>query len=161
MISKKLEEAINEQIANELWSSNLYLSMSFFCAKEGYSGFAAWLEKQSLEERTHASMMADFVIKRGGTAKVETVKDVPFSWETPLALFRNVYGHECKVSQMINNLLKIAKDEGDFAAEDFMWQFVREQVQEEATADDIVTKVEKFGENALYDLDSTLGKRQN
>ena len=42
-----------------------------------------------------------------------------------------------------------------------MWQFVREQVQDEATADDIVTKVEKFGESALYDLDSTLGKREN
>lgn len=160
MISEKLEKAINEQIAAELWSSNLYLSMSFFCGKEGYSGFATWMDKQSEEERSHAALFADFLIKRGGTAKVLTVQDVPFHWDSPAALFENVYKHECGVSQRINKLLDIAIADGDKAAQDFLWTFVREQVQEEATAEDIVTKLQKFGEHALFSLDNTLGQRQ-
>ena len=66
MISEKLQKAINEQITAEMWSSNLYLAMSFFFEKEGFSGFAHWMKKQSQEEMGHAYAMADYIIKRGG-----------------------------------------------------------------------------------------------
>ena len=68
MISEKLQKAINEQITAEMWSSNLYLAMSFYFEKEGFSGFAHWMKKQSQEEMGHAYAMADYIIKRGGTA---------------------------------------------------------------------------------------------
>lgn len=160
VISKKLEKAINEQIAAELWSANLYMSMSFFCEKEGFSGFGHWLKKQSQEETTHAYMMADFLIKRGGTAKVTKIDEVPFSWKKPIDLFKNVYEHECKVSEMINKLLDLSVADNDKASQDFFWQFVREQVEEESTASDIVAKIEKFGDSALFMLDSKMGERQ-
>ena len=66
MISEKLQKAINEQITAEMWSSNLYLAMSFYFEKEGFSGFAHWMKKQSHEELEHAYAMADYIIKRGG-----------------------------------------------------------------------------------------------
>ena len=69
MISEKLQNAINEQITAEMWSSNLYLSMSFYFACEGFDGFAHWMKKQSQEELEHAYTMADYVTKRGGKAK--------------------------------------------------------------------------------------------
>ncbi len=47
MISEKLQNAINEQITAEMWSANLYLAMSFYFEKEGFSGFAHWMKKQS------------------------------------------------------------------------------------------------------------------
>lgn len=159
-ISKKLEKAINSQIAAEMWSANLYMSMSLFCEKEGFSGFSSWLKKQSTEEISHAYMMADFLIQRGGTAKVAKIEEVPGTWKAPLDLFKNVYEHECKVSAMIDKLLDLSVEENDKAAQDFFWQFVREQVEEEATASDIVAKIEKFGDTALFMLDSKLGERQ-
>ena len=64
MISEKLQKAINEQITAEMWSSNLYLAMSFYFEKEGFSGFAHWMKKQSQEEMGHAYAMADYIIKR-------------------------------------------------------------------------------------------------
>ena len=73
MITEKLQKAINDQIAAELWSANLYLSMSFYMEKEGFSGMAAWLKKQSVEENDHACQMASYLIKRGGVALVEGV----------------------------------------------------------------------------------------
>lgn len=160
VISKKLEKALNGQIAAEMWSANLYTSMSFFCAKEGFGGFGSWLKKQAAEETEHAHMMADFLIQRGGTAKVSKIDEVPVSWKTLSDMFKAVYEHECRVSEMINKLLDMAVADKDKASEDFFWQFVREQVEEEATASDIVSKIEKFGETALFQLDAKFGERQ-
>jgi len=159
-ISEKLQTAINSQIVNELWSVNLYLSMSLCCTKDGFSGFAHWLDKQSIEEKQHATMLADYLIKRGGTAKVGAIKEVPFSWETPLELFKAAYAHECKVSQQINDVLDIAIADKDKASEEFLWTFVREQVEEEATTEDIVNKIKKLGDAALYYMDENLGQRK-
>lgn len=66
MITEKLQNAINEQITAEMWSSNLYLAMSFYMEKEGYNGMASWLKKQASEEKAHACEMASYIIKRGG-----------------------------------------------------------------------------------------------
>ena len=71
MITEKLQNAINEQITAEMWSANMYLAMSFYMEKEGFSGMAHWLKKQWAEENEHACAMADYVIKRGGKAKVD------------------------------------------------------------------------------------------
>ena len=91
MISQKLQEAINVQIAAEMWSSNLYLSMSFYFKKLGYDGFANWMRKQSQEELEHAYDLADYVSKRGGVAKVDKIDVVPQEWESVLDAFENVY----------------------------------------------------------------------
>ena len=96
MISEKLQKAINEQITAEMWSSNLYLAMSFFFEKEGFSGFAHWMKKQSQEEMGHAYAMADYIIKRGGTAMVDKIDVVPNGWGTPLEVFEHVYKHESR-----------------------------------------------------------------
>ena len=73
MISQKLQDAINAQIVAEMWSANLYLSMSYFFAAKGYEGFAAWMKAQSREENDHADMLAQYVFKRGGVAKVGAI----------------------------------------------------------------------------------------
>ena len=87
MISQKLQDAINAQIVAEMWSANLYLSMSYFFAAKGYEGFAAWMKAQSREENDHADMLAQYVFKRGGVAKVGAIDTVPQEWESPLAVF--------------------------------------------------------------------------
>ena len=105
MITEKLQNAINAQITREIWSSNLYLSMAFYLDKEGFGGFATWMKKQSQEELEHAYAMADYVIKRGGTASFGQIDAVPTTWTTPLNVFEAVYAHECKVSRWIDELV--------------------------------------------------------
>ncbi|MCM1030508.1 MAG: ferritin [Oscillibacter sp.] len=160
MISEKLQNAINEQIAAEMWSSNLYLSMSFYFENQGFSGFAHWMKKQSQEELEHAYEMADYVFKRGGSAKVNKIDAVPTEWGSVLEVFEQVYKHECHVSALIDKLVSVAHEEKDNATQDFLWGFVREQVEEEATAQGIVDKVKKAGESGLLFLDSQLGARK-
>ena len=117
------------------------------------------MKKQSQEELEHAYTMADYVTKRGGKAKVDKIDVVPQVWGSPLEVFQHVYEHECKVSKMIDNLVSIASAEKDNATQDFLWGFVREQVEEEATAQGIVDKLKKAGDTGLLFIDAQLAKR--
>lgn len=159
MISEKLQKAINEQVTFEMWSANLYLAMSFYFEREGFSGFAHWMKKQSQEELEHACTMAEYVMKRGGVALVDKVDVVPNGWGSPLEVFEQVYKHECHVSQLVDKLLDLAAAENDKATQDFLWGFVREQVEEEASVLGIVEKLKKAGEAGVLFMDSKLGQR--
>ena len=159
-MTENLQKAINDQITAELWSANLYLSMSFYMEKEGYAGMASWLKKQYAEEVEHACEMASYMMKRGGIAKVDKVDVVPNEFGTPLEVFQQVYEHECRVSKMIDSLVDVASAEKDKATQDFLWGFVREQVEEEATAAGIVERIQKAGTAGVYYVDSTLGDRK-
>lgn len=159
MISKKLQDALNEQIVAEIYSANLYLSMSFYMEKEGFEGFSTWMKKQSAEEMDHAYQMASFIIKRGGEAVVNQIPAVKQKWSTPLEAFEDTYKHECHVSQLIDKLLELAISEHDNASQDFLWQFVREQVEEEATASGIVDRIKRMGDSSIFNLDQQYGSR--
>ena len=93
MITEKLQNAINDQLIAEMWSANLYLSMSFYLEKEGYDGLSHWMKKQSQEELEHAYDMASFLQKRGGTAKVSMIDVVPQGWGSVQEVFKHVCGH--------------------------------------------------------------------
>lgn len=159
MITEKLQKAVNDQITAELWSSNLYLQMAFYFEKEGWDGFAHWMHKQSDEERNHAIMLANYLAKRGGEAKVNMIDVVPNGWGSLKEVFANVAEHERHVSRLIDDLVDVASAEKDKATQDFLWGFVREQVEEEASVDAIVNKIERCGDSGLIFLDSELAKR--
>lgn len=159
ILSRKLSDALNEQILAEMWSSNLYLSMSIHFAQLGMDGCAHWLKKQSQEELEHAYKMIDYSIKRGGQVKLDQINVVPTAFGTPLEVFEHVYQHEVHVSELIDRLVAIAYEEKDNATQDFLWGFVREQVEEEATAKNIVEKLKMYGEHHVAIMDHQLGKR--
>ena len=118
------------------------------------------MRKQSQEELGHAYDLADYVSKRGGVAKVDKIDVVPQEWESVLDAFENVYKHECHVSSLIDELVNVASSEKDKASQDFLWGYVREQVEEEATALGIVEKLKRCKDEAsiLY-MDEKLGER--
>ena len=94
ILSRKLSDALNEQINMEMWSSNLYLSMSVHFTQIGLDGFAHWTLKQSQEELEHAYKMIDYSIKRGGQVTIGVVNSVPTAWGEPLEIFQHIYEHE-------------------------------------------------------------------
>ena len=99
--------------------------------------------------------------KRGGAAKVDKIDVVPQGWGSVLEVFEHVYKHECHVSELIDNLVNVASEVKDKASQDFLWGYVREQVEEEATAQGIVDKLKRCNDQAsiLY-MDDKLGARQ-
>lgn len=159
ILSRKLSEAFNAQVNAEMWSSNLYLSMSVYFQKIGMTGFAHWMKKQAEEEMEHAHQMIDFAIDRGGDITIGQINVVPTAWGNPLEVFEHVYKHETYVSELIDKMVDIAEEEKDHASRDFLFGFVREQVEEESTAKTIVEQMKQYGECHYAILDHRLGKR--
>lgn len=91
---------------------------------------------------------------------MDKIDVVPQEWTGVLRVFENIYEHECKVSKMIDHLVNLAAADDDKASQDFFWGFVREQVEEEATAQDIVEKIKKAGEAGILYLNDKMGLRK-
>ena len=159
VLSKNLSEALNAQINAEMWSSNLYLSMAVYFQKANLDGFAHWMKKQAEEEMEHAHKMIDYALDRGGDVTIGEVAAVPTSWGNPLEAFEHVYQHECHVSELIDKMVDIAEADKDHASRDFLFTFVREQVEEESTSKHIVDELKRVGEHHYGIVDHHLAKR--
>ena len=158
--TQAMQDAINEQVNREMWSAHLYLSMSAHFANEGLKGFSSWFYKQYKEEIAHAEDMMKYILTRGGKVEVRAVEAVPTTFESTLAIVEQVYEHECYVSSCIEDLVRVASKEQDMASQDFFWKYLREQVEEEETASDLLQSVRMAQDKYLYQLDKELGERQ-
>ncbi|HVP23280.1 MAG TPA: ferritin [Conexivisphaerales archaeon] len=161
MISQKMLDALNGQVAAELFSSNLYLSMAAFFDAADLRGFSHWMQIQAHEELAHALKIFEHVLDRSGRAKVGAIAEPPFSWESPLTAMEAAYLHEVKVTGLINDLVALAVAEKDNATFNMLQWFVAEQVEEEKQADEIVKKLKLVGDKdvGLIVIDEELARR--
>jgi len=161
MANEKIEKALNEQINAELYSAYLYFAMAAHFDSNNLPGFAHWMKIQAKEETTHALKIYGFVNEVGGQVVLEAVGKPPVDFGSPLQAFEQVLKHEKHVTSLIHNLVKLARNESDFAAENFLQWFVAEQVEEEAAATKIVEELKMIGDakHALFMMDRHLGSR--
>ena len=161
MISKKMEKALNGQIREELYSAYLYLSMSAWFETKNLKGFANWMRIQNQEEQMHAMKIFDYLNERGGKVSLQKIDEPPDEWETPLDAFEGAYKHEQHITGCFNDLVYLAMEEKDRASQIFFDWFVNEQVEEEATADDIVQQLKLVGDKGqgIFMIDRELGTR--
>jgi ferritin len=163
MISKKIQEALNKQINAEFYSSYFYLSMSAYFEVNDLQGFAKWFRMQADEEYAHAMKIFDYVYQIGGEVKLQMIDGPKTEWDSFLEVFKDTFEHEQKVTKSINTLVDLAQKEKDHATVNFLQWFVSEQVEEEATAQMNVKKMEMIGDSksGLFMLDNELGSRIN
>jgi len=161
MSSKKIQQALNDQINAELYSTYLYLSMQAYFESVNLSGFANWMKAQTQEELMHAVKLYDFVNERNGRVLLNAIDKPPTDWKSPLDVFEQVFKHEQKVTELINNLVNLAADEKDHATVSFLQWFVNEQVEEEASADAVrqQLKLMESAPGGLFMLDKELAQR--
>ncbi len=156
-----MQEALNRHVQHETFSSYLYVSMSAWCEAKAWKGFARWLRAQVDEERMHAAKSLEYLLARGGEARLGSIEAPPFAWPTINAVFDAVLQHERNVTAFVNDLHSVAVQEKDTAAQVFLQWFVAEQVEEEARVTEIVDRLRMVGDRpgaALY-LDKEYGKR--
>ena len=161
MLSKKMEKALNDQVNAELYSAYLYLSMASYFESANLKGFANWMRVQNQEETSHGMKLFDYVLEKGGKAVLQPIEGPQTSWKSPLAVFEAAYAHERKVTGLINKLVDLAIKEKDHATNITLQWFVTEQVEEEASADEVVQKL-KLMANApggMFMLDRELAQR--
>ncbi len=161
MISEKLEKAFNVQINKEFYSEYLYLSMQAYFERLNLKGFVNWMSVQVQEERAHAMGMFDYLNQRGGSVILEAIEKPEVDWKSPLDVFENVLKHEEYVTASINELMDAAEDVKDRAAMSFLNWYLKEQVEEEDNAGQVLATLKLIGDDkkALLMLDKELAAR--
>lgn len=131
MLSNQLAHELNNQIKLEGHASNQYLSIAIWAENSKFEGVSKFLYSQSEEERTHMMKIIHFLNKRN-------IKPIIPQFEQPINQFSNlneaftfILNHEIQISSYINNLIDLSLQEKDYATNNFLQNFISEQVEEE------------------------------
>jgi ferritin len=161
MLHEKMQAALNKQVNAEYYSAYLYLAMAAKFADLGYAGGVNWMKVQFQEELAHAGMIFDYILERGGEVELSDIKAHAKEWTTPLAVYEYTLAHEQHVTALIGGLADLALEIKDHSTFQFLQWFIAEQVEEEASAQDVCDKIRLAGETpgGMYQVDKELAAR--
>jgi ferritin len=161
MLSKPIQDALNEQIKHEINSAYLYLAMSAYCESITMPGCARWLKMQWQEELEHSMKLFAYVYDRGGRVTLQAIERPQADFSSIKEVFTQVLAHEQKVTALINTLFGAAVKENDYATQIEVQWFIKEQVEEEKHVTEILDTLKIAGESgpSLIMLDRHLGSR--
>ncbi|MFT5337846.1 MAG: ferritin [Sphingobacteriales bacterium] len=160
MLSNKIENILNKQIAIEAESSQFYLAMASWAENQGLSGTTSFLYQHSNEERMHMLKLVKYVNERGGKAKVPALPAPPSEYAGVREVFEKLLAHEEMVTNEINHVIHLCLQEKDYTTHNFMQWYVSEQIEEEALARSVMDRLNLIGDESggLYLFDRDLEK---
>lgn len=161
MLSEKIYNLVNDQINKEMYSAYLYLDFSGYFGGKGLGGFASWYRKQAEEEMEHAFKFYDYLHDNGHKVELKAIAKPDKVLKDDKEVLKMALEHEQYVTSLINNIYEAAATERDFRTKQFLDWFVKEQLEEEANAEELISKYELYGgcSAGLYNLNKELGKR--
>ncbi len=161
MLKEKMQNAYNEQINKELYSSYLYLSMSAYAQSIGLPGVSHWMKIQAQEELTHVNKFFDYILERNGRVILKAIDAVPLEFGNIIEIFEKVLEHEQFVSDSINQLVDVSIETSDHASRSMLMWYVDEQVEEEANVQTILDQLKMVDGKGqgLYLIDKELATR--
>jgi ferritin len=161
MLKDSVAKALSDQVNAEYYSAYLYLAMSACADRMGFKGVANWLFVQAQEETAHGTHLYQHLLERGATPVFADIKAPVASYAGIKEIFEKVLSHERHVTELINGIASLAMHENDHATYNFIMWYVNEQVEEESSAEEILTKIRFIGDklDLLYNLNAELGAR--
>ena len=158
-MNKRLEDAINEQLNFEIESGHVYLAMQGYIGTLGLPGFENWLAVQYEEELAHAKKFMKYINERGGRVIIKGFEDPRTDYSSVLEVFEVALEHEFEVTRRINDIMKMAHEENDYATISFMGWYVDEQVEEEDNFSTLIDQIKLVKDAGLFMLDKELAAR--
>ena len=160
-MNKTLQQEINNQINEEMFSSYLYLSMAAYAKEKNLDGFANWFEIQAKEEMDHAMGFYNYLLDAHGSVELQAIAKPANKFANPAVLFSEAFKHEQHITKRINFLYDLAEKEKNHAFKSLLKWYLDEQVEEEANASKYVEKMKLVGDNgsALFMIDAELAAR--
>jgi ferritin len=160
-LSKKMQETLNAQIKEEIFSSYIYLSMAAYCEANDLPGFAHWMQIQSTEELEHAMKFYAYIHDRGGRVTLQAIDQPPVDFKSATDVMEQTLAHEQFITNKIHTLYAQAVEEKDYASQIMLQWFVDEQVEEEKNASEILAMLKMVGDKGqgLIMIDRQLAQR--
>ena len=149
MTESRFGEALNGQIAYEFGASQQYIAIAVHYDAETLPRLAAHFYRQALEERNHALMMVQYLLDAGLDVTVPGVEAPQTTFGDVVEPVSLALAQERRVSDQIGALASLARERGDYAGENFMQWFIKEQVEEVSSMSSLLTVVERARENPL------------
>ena len=161
MISDDMQKALQQQLNDEFYSAYLYLAMSAYCAHIDFNGAANWLKQQYEEEQMHATRIYNYLVDQGAHVVLQAIPEPPSDFGAILDVYKASLKHEQAMTAKLNNLSDKALKEKDHATYNLLQWFVNEQVEEEATVGEIISKLKLVNDDGygLLMVDNELGAR--
>jgi ferritin len=159
MLTQSLVDKLNKQVQLEMYSSNLYLGMSAWCAHKGLNGAAAFLKAHSKDELAHAYKLFDYINETGALAIVNDVEKPNIEFKTLKDVFQKTFEHEQFITSKIFELCSSALEVKDFSTFNFLQWYTSEQHEEEKLFKDILDKIDIIGIDGrgLFHIDKEIG----
>ena len=159
MPAARFVEQLNAQIGNELGAHNQYLAVAVHFDALTMPRMAAFFYAQALEEREHAMMMVQYLLDTDADVTIPGVDAPESAFADVVAPLELALDQEKRVTGQINTLLRIAREENDFASEQFMQWFIKEQVEEVAKMSDLLAVVSRNRDD-IEDIEEYVAREQ-
>ncbi len=149
LISKKMNEAINQQIGHEFGASLQYVAIASYFLSESLHILAAHFYKQAEEERDHAMRFVKYVLDAGGRVEIPAIPAPASQFKSVEEPVKLSVEWEMTVTKQINDLLELSRKESDYITENFLAWFVNEQLEEVSSMEHLLKVVRRAGPNNL------------
>jgi ferritin len=159
MAATRFTDQLNLQIGNEFAAHNQYLACAVYFDALTMPQMAAFFYGQALEEREHAMMMVRYLLDTDAAVQIPGVPAPVSDFDDVVAPVRLALEQERAVTDQVNELVRIAREENDYASEQFMQWFIKEQVEEVATMSDLLAVVTRSRDH-LNDIESYIEREQ-
>lgn len=162
-LSKEMQSALIAQMTKEASAAQIYLSLGIWADDQGYGGIANFLFRHANEERNHMTKFMEYILERGGKPRVEAIPAPPADPTSLTECFNRVFQHEVDNTEAIYNIVNLSMKEQDWATWNFAQWFVKEQIEEEKLALELIDKLkiaggDKASDESLFNLDKALGE---
>jgi ferritin len=158
LISKKINDAINQQIGNEFGASLQYVAIATHFDREALPVLAGHFYQQADEERAHAMKFVKFLVDAGGQPVIPTIPAPQVKFASAEEAVRLSLDWELEVTKQINQLVAIAKKESDYTTDNFLQWFVSEQLEEVSSMDALLKVIQRAGEKGLLRVEEHLAR---
>jgi bacterioferritin B len=159
MADQSFADALNAQISNEFAAQQQYIGAAVYYDSETLPRLASFFYRQAVEERNHAMIMVQFLLDTDEQVRIPDIKSQQTTYDDVVGPVRMALEQEKRVTAEINDLFKLARDNGDFRAEQFLTWFVKEQVEEVSSMNDLLNVCEQAKESPLL-IEDFLAREQ-
>ncbi|MHA1972600.1 MAG: ferritin [Candidatus Hodarchaeales archaeon] len=151
LISEKINQAFNKQVQEELNSAYIYLSMSIWLKERSYQNLSSWFFAQYNEELQHAYKFINYIVDVGGKVELLEIPKPKSNWESVEQIVKTAYAHEQHITKCIRDLVLLVEEEKDYNPWQLLQWFVTEQIEEESSTEELVTRQAAFKNDMLFD----------
>ena len=156
LISKELQEGINAQIGHEFAASMQYIGIAGYFKRENLELLANLFFEQAEEENEHAMKFVNYILDTSGELRIPVIPEAKYDFTSAEEAVEAAQNWEIEVTDQINSLMDLAKEQNDHLAQFFLQWYIDEQLEEITKMDQLLSVVRRAGENNLLMVEAYL-----